>query len=253
VEANGTFNYETVATTTQVDIRTALAKMLISSHIPTDELVKNLGLFLPWQEISRTLFLTELYQKILCVPGHVMELGVRWGRNLALFSNLRATFEPFNHNRKIIGFDTFTGLPLKTEKDGDSPYAQKGSLAVSENHKEFLVEILRLHEKCLPYDHMQKFEILQGDVIETFPDYLKKYPETIVALAYFDLDLYEPTKKSLEVILGHLTKGSILAFDEVNHRTVPGETIAIKEVFGLTGIRLQRSLHNPLCGYFIIE
>jgi hypothetical protein len=39
------------------------------------------------------------------------------------------------------------------------------------------------------------------------------------ALAYFDLDLYEPTRAVLEQIRPYLTKGSIVAFDEFAHAT----------------------------------
>ena len=39
-----------------------------------------------------------------------MEFGVRWGQNLITLNNLRGIYEPFNHSRKIIGFDTFEGF-----------------------------------------------------------------------------------------------------------------------------------------------
>lgn len=34
-----------------------------------------------------------------------MEFGVRWGQNLALFESFRGIYEPYNYNRKIVGFD----------------------------------------------------------------------------------------------------------------------------------------------------
>ena len=74
----------------------------------------------------------------------------------------------------------------------------------------------------------------------TVPSYLKENPETIVALAYFDLDLYKPTKECLKAILPHLTKGSVLGFDEVGFHSLPGETAALKEVLGLDKYRIQR-------------
>ena len=45
------------------------------------------------------------------MPGSIIQFGVRWGRELALFEMLRTIFEPFNHSRSIYGFDTFTGYP----------------------------------------------------------------------------------------------------------------------------------------------
>ena len=38
----------------------------------------------------------------------VIEFGVRWGANLGLFQSLRGMYEPFNYNRKIVGFETHT-------------------------------------------------------------------------------------------------------------------------------------------------
>jgi hypothetical protein len=51
----------------------------------------------------------------------------------------------------------------------------------------------------------------------------------------------------------HLTKGSIVAFDEINHDNFPGETIALKEVVGTKTIQLQRFQSNPFMAYFIVE
>jgi hypothetical protein len=53
--------------------------------------------------------------------------------------------------------------------------------------------------------------------------------------------IYEPTKKCLEPIRDRLTKGSILGFDELNVRYWPGETLALKEVFGLDRCQIRHS------------
>ena len=248
------FNVETVASDEQVSARTELARMVRVSAIPDAELAKNLTLFLPWQETMRVLFIAELYRQIIEVPGVIIEFGTRWGRNLSLLSTLRTTLEPLNHNRKIVGFDTFRGLLPKSEKDGHSEYAAAGSLAVTLDWKAQLEKILSIHERGTPYPHIKKHEVIEGDAVERLTEYLGRHPETIIALAYFDMDLYEPTKKCLERILdGHVTKGTVIAFDEVNHSTFPGETIALREVVGLRNVALRKSWLNPLCGYYIVE
>ena len=35
-------------------------------------------------------------------------------------------------------------------------------------------------------------------------EFFEKHPETVVALAYFDMGLYDPTKAALEAIQPHL-------------------------------------------------
>jgi hypothetical protein len=72
-----------------------------------------------WQDLARILFMDDLYRRIVEVSGVVLELGVRRGQNLALFAALRTIYEPFNHNRKVIGFDTFAGFPAVDRKDGN--------------------------------------------------------------------------------------------------------------------------------------
>ena len=86
-----------------------------------------------------------------------------------------------------------------------------------------------------------------------FEKYLKDHPETIVALAYFDFDIYEPTKKCLELIRPHLVKGSMIGFDELNDPDSPGETRALAETFGLNNIKLRRFRYASRVSYFIIE
>jgi hypothetical protein len=195
----------------------------------------------------------EMYQKIINVHGVIMEFGVRWGQNLALLSSLRGTYEPFNHNRKIIGFDTFSGFPSVHEKDGKAPEVSKGEYSVSPGYLEYLDKILTCHEKESPISHMKKFELIKGNAEVELEKYLARNPQTIVAFAYFDFDIYQPTKHCLEALEGHLTKGSVLAFDELNDPNFPGETLALKEVFGLGKYRIRRLPYTPLRSYIVIE
>ena len=77
----------------------------------------------------------ELYQKIISVHGIVVEFGVRWGQNLALFSSFRGMYEPYNYNRKIVGFDTFSGFPSVTSKDGDDVVLEIGAYSVEPGYE----------------------------------------------------------------------------------------------------------------------
>lgn len=219
--------------------------------IPEKEMLDNLGLFLRRQTLSRILFMHELYTKIINIHGVVMEFGVRWGQNLALFESFRGMYEPFNYNRKIIGFDSFSGFPSIDKKDGDK--LSVGDYGVTDGYESYLESILQFHESESPIPHKKKFELIKGDATETIENYLEKHSETIVAFAYFDFDIYLPTKKCLLAIKDRLTKGSILAFDELNCPEFPGETLALQEVFGIGRFQLRRSPLNPLCSYIIVD
>lgn len=239
------------STQNEIDKRKHFLELLKSSPIPDNELLSNLGLYLNRQTLSRILFIHELYLKIINIHGIVIEFGVRWGQNLALFESFRGIYEPYNFNRKIIGFDTFSGFPEIDQKDGNK--LSVGDYSVSENYQCYLEEVLAYHESESPISHKKKFELIKGDATKTVDEYLDQHPETIVALAYFDFDIYLPTKKCLEAIKKHLTKGSILAFDELNCPEFPGETIAFQEVFGVNHFSVKRSYLSPLCSYIVFE
>jgi len=222
-----------------------------SCPIPDNEILQNLGLFTNRQSLSRILFMNELYQKIINVNGVVMEFGVKWGQNLSLFESFRGMYEPYNYTRKVIGFDTFEGFPSVHENDGDKSFINEGAYSVTKNYEEYLENILNYHESESPISHKKKFELIKGNAIDNIKIYLEKNPQTIISFAYFDFDIYEPTKKCLEAILPHLTKGSIIAFDELNDPNFPGETIAFQEILGINNHQIIRSPLNPLISYII--
>lgn len=238
---------------TEKDGQAVLTRHLSSGLIPQDELLDHVGLFIKRQLWGRLVFMLEIYRKILPVHGTVMEFGVRWGQNLATFSSFRGMFEPFNYNRKIVGFDTFQGFPGTHEKDGDFEEIGAGNYAVPRGYEKTLEEIMEAHQQQSPIPHVSKHEIVAGDVTRTLDEYLERHPETIVALAYFDLDLYEPTKHCLERIIPLMPKGAVIGFDELNDARFPGETCALKEVVGLNNLRLQRLPFSPLTSFAVLE
>lgn len=242
------------SSTGERSIRSEFYDIYSKCPIPENEFLSNIGLFVRRQVLSRILYLNDLYKQIVHVPGIVVEFGVRWGQSLALFESFRGMYEPFNQGRKIVGFDTFEGFVSLDDKDGKADIITKGAYSVTEGYEEYLKQVLDYHEKEAPMAHVKKYELVKGDATVEIIDFLEKNPETIIALAYFDFDIYKPTKKCLEAIWGHLVKGSIIAFDELHLKECPGETIALKEVFGLENCKLIRS---PYAGayqaYMVIE
>lgn len=212
-----------------------------------------MGLFIKRQELTKKLFFADLYRKFLPVHGVIMEFGVRWGQNLVTLTNLRGMLEPYNYSRKIIGFDTFAGFPSVHENDGDHSIIKKGAFSVTDGYENYLSSVLNYHEMESPLSHIKKHELVKGDATVELEAYLKRHPETIIAFAYFDFDIYEPTKKCLELLKPHLTKGSIIGFDELLDPQFPGETIALKEALGFQNIAIQRMPYGGIQSYTILE
>jgi len=225
--------------------------------ILTQELLPKFGkswnqqsaLSLTRQTYSRILYYHDLYTKVLDVPGVICEFGVQWGTTLAQMIAMRGMYEPFNHSRKVIGFDTFEGFTSVDDKDGE--FSAIGDYSVTEGYETLLEEILSIHELNSPISHIKKFELVRGDASQTFPIWLEENPHAIVSMAIFDMDVYLPTKNVLEALLPRLTKGSLLVFDELNSEVFPGETRALDEILGLNNIRLHRNPHQPICSWAI--
>jgi hypothetical protein len=233
--------------------RKNILNLFQNSPIPDSEKLMNLDLYMKRQDLSMLLFMHELYTQILNVHGIICEFGVRWGKNLALFQNFRGIYEPYNHNRKIVGFDTFQGFPSVDKKDGNAEIIAKGSYNVTKKYEEHLNQILNAHENESPISHIKKFELVKGDASLTINEYLNSNPQSIIALAYFDFDIYKPTYDCLASIKSRLTKGSVIGFDELNCKDYPGETLALMEIFGLNNVRVKHTKYSPTQSYFIVE
>ena len=236
----------------EYEARKKLLKLFKNTPVPDHSILDNLELYMRPQRISEILALEKLYIKILNNHGIIIEFGVRWGRHISVFNALRATYEPYNFYRKILGFDTFEGFLAPADKDGDSDRVFKGSMKVSDKYEKHLNSVISLHEKEAPMSHIRHSYLFKGDAPEQLTKYLKENPETIVALAYFDMDIYEPTKKCLELIKPYLAKGSVLAFDELMHSEFPGEAVALKEVFDINNYKIERLSTSPYPAFITI-
>lgn len=243
----------TLASQEELRNRKLLMDLYKSNPLPEEEVTANSALFLKRQELSKILFFNEIYQCVINLHGIIIEFGCRWGQNLVIFNNLRAIYEPYNYNRKILGFDTFEGFKNTNLKDGADQIIEEGSLAVTKNYELFLEQLLKSHEKECPLSHIEKNKLLKGDASVTLKKYLEENPQTLIALAWFDFDLYQPTLECLNLIKPHLIRGAIIGFDELNDPKFPGETLALKEFADLNSLEIQRNKFSGMQSYFIFE
>lgn len=201
------------------------------------------------EALARILHYNNLYQKILDVPGVICEFGVQWGATLSEMINLRNIYEPYNSSRTVFGFDTFEGFRNIHEKDGR--FFAIGDYSSKENYEEELEHILSLHESFSAQPDLRRFSLVKGDACQTIDTWLEQNPHAIIAMAIFDMDLYEPTQVVLRKILPRLTKGSVLVFDELNCPHFPGETRGLDDAIGLRNLRLRRTSLQPYASWAI--
>lgn len=255
-----------------------LSQLFHCTPIPKHEVVNQLGLFTTRQLMGKMLCLNQIYLEAKPVHGVIMEFGTRFGNNLGIFKSLISIYEPYNFTRELIGFDTFTGF----EKDDIVSEDHNAKFTASENtfttanasnhvdvntpslpslydgtanasnYDEYLKMVMDCHQRNAPLPHIDRVKIVKGNAITKVADYLIDNPHTIIALAYFDMDLYKPTKECLKTILPYLTKGSVLVFDELCHPWWPGETKAVSEVLGLQNVAIKRTDFAPNVSYIVM-
>ena len=212
--------------------------------------------YVPRQLLTKFLANQALFQHVLPVHGHIIECGVYLGAGLMTWAQFSAIYEPVNHVRRIVGFDTFSGFTGVTEKDkADNPvnanWAQGGRLAV--DAYDDLTECVRLYDLNRSIGHIPRVELVRGDAVRTIPKYLKDNQHLVVAMLYLDFDVYEPTKIALETFLPRMPKGAVLAFDELDQAHWPGETMAVLETVGLRNLRVQRFPFHSALSFAILE
>lgn len=210
--------------------------------------------YTPVGEINKFLVKNELFKKIVNVHGSIIECGVFNGAGLMSWANLSTIYEPLNHTRKIIGFDSFEGFLDIDEKDrlnNNNPNLKKGCLE-SQSYEDIL-ECASIFDIYRPLGHIPKIELVKGDALATIPKYIEENQYLIVSLLYLDFDLYEPTKAAIEEFLPRMPKGAVIAFDELHQKTWPGETIALNDTIGIKNVRIQRFEHYPQISYIVLD
>jgi hypothetical protein len=245
-QQEASYQIETTASHDQVSARQRLVELFEASPLPPDDRLFNIGLYVRGSVLVKFLVMSQVYERIKDLPGCLVEFGTWWGQNLVLLENLRAIHEPFNKQRTIIGFDTFSGYTERSERDKESDVWKEASYSTGKAYMDYLRELLEVHEGSNVLGHLRgRHRLIEGDIEETAKRYFADHPEAIVAFAYFDVALYRPTRAALLAIKPHLISGSVLLLDELTWPESPGEAIAFKEVFGRDEVRIEKCALYP--------
>jgi len=205
------------------------------------EKMQNFPLFTARQDLTRYLTKSEIFKRVLNVQGSVVECGVLFGGGLLWWAQLSAIMEPVNTQRQIIGFDTFDGVAQLSVQDiaeGASKEAKEEGFKV--DSKRTIEQAIDLYDKNRTIGHLPKVEIVVGDACETIPKYIEGNQHLLVSLLFLDFDIYMPTKTALQYLVPRMPKGAIIAFDELNLRAWPGETMAVLELLDINELKVER-------------
>jgi hypothetical protein len=203
--------------------------------IATREKLENFSNWVRNRDLSKFLYRSEIYRSILSVPGVVIDAGVLYGGSLSTWLHLGEIYEPVNYGRRIFGFDTFTGFPEVSEKDIPRQrkfpeYYQPGTFSAAKAEKH-IVELVKWLDQTRKLSQLPRITLVKGDIRKTLPELLQSDKSILVALLHIDIDLYAPTKATIEACLPRMPKGAVICFDELCYHDWPGETEAVLDIF----------------------
>lgn len=149
--------------------------------------------------------LWQMMRLVWDIKGDTAECGVYQGASSWLICSANRGRGRCHHV-----FDSFEGLSAPASADGD--YWRAGALAASE---ELVRENLKLFEKSVVFH--------KGWIPERFSDVEGK----TFAFVHVDVDLYQPTKDSIEFFYSRLARGGVFLCDDYGCSTCPGATEAV--------------------------
>lgn len=208
------------------------------------------------EDITKFVARNELFRRQLHVHGSIVDLGVARGASVFTWLHLSSIYEPANYTRKVIGFDTFAGIPrLHAQDAGElaSEDVREGGFAVEPQMAKDIARAAEIHDLTRYLSHIPKLELVEGDAELTLPHYVEENPHLVVSMLNIDTDVYGPAKKALELLRPRMPKGAVIIFDELASPLFPGETAAVQEVLGLENCRIQRLEFAPALSYLVVE
>lgn len=163
----------------------------------------------------------ELYKRCINLPGCCIEFGVYKGNSLFQIATFRQMLE-LPEARSIYAFDGFGAFPVQGIMDTEdqkfiTKFSSEGGNATN------LSDMYNL----LKHKGFKNIFLIEGDVRETFPEFLSENQHVRFNFVHLDMDVYEPTLCVLDKLYEKLVKGGIIMFDDYN--IVSGATKAIDE------------------------
>ncbi len=176
------------------------------------ELITNYGLFSGDTNLFKTLTIYNILKQTSKIKGDIIELGIHKGNTSLL---IRKILTIFKIKKKLYLLDHFKGLIHYNKED----------TKLSEKFKGKFVGKKQQIEAFLNFFNFKNYKIIDKDATTLKPGFFGKKK---FSLAYFDMDLYEPTIRALETIDENISVGGLIVFDE-GHKKLWSERFAIQD------------------------
>lgn len=151
-----------------------------------------------WSNVEQAVNIYHLLTQVvlLKIPGDIVELGCFDGNTSIL---MQKTLDQLGSKKRIHVYDSFEGLPDKSDKDGDTVF-YAGSC---KTQKEAVIQNFKKHKATLPTIH-------EGWFADTLPKGLPKK----ISFAHLDGDFYSSILESLVHVYPKLSKGAVVIIDD---------------------------------------
>ena len=145
------------------------------------------------QNIAKLVAQYEMLMMTKNVLGNIIEGGIFHGSGLLGWANLAVSLEPYNYQCKIVGFDTFTGLPESWRSYPRGYFSNNGNV---------------------PNINDERVIWHKGLVEDTITELPSELILNNSLLIIFDLDLFKPTMHCINYLRKYLKSGDLIYFDE---------------------------------------
>ena len=154
--------------------------------------------------MDRVFFIDQLARLVAPLLGDTVECGAYDG--LSSYMICRATQPAHTHHV----FDSFEGVSEPGEADGD--YWKKGDLSASE---------------ATLLANLAEFDIVTHP--GWIPHHFDEVTDLQFCMVHIDVDLYQPTRDSIEFFYDRTVRGGIIVLDDYGFANCPGATAAVDE------------------------
>ena len=204
------------------------------------------------ERLAKFLIHWEAIKIAQTIPGAIVECGTFKGTSFMRFANMRQLIGG-NFSAKLIAFDVFSDEFPNTSFQEDQLQRQHwiqtaGGSSISVNQL----------KELLDRRGITNYELIEGDVVNTIPQYVNDNPGLKISLLNIDIDFVEPTTVALEKLFDKVCKGGIILLDNyagqgTSGLSYHGDTIAIDNFFADKNVSIKRFPFAARPAYIIKE
>ena len=171
------------------------------------------------------------------LSGNIVECGVGWGGTIGFIKCLQ---NGTKDTRQVWGFDSFECFLKPTQHDGN--IFNELSDVYNKKYGQYSLEVVKsnLHRIGLSQNDIRAVQFVKGWI----PDSFDNYSGDQVSLLNVDVDIYEPTRNTLEYFWSLMQSSGIVLLDEydfgIDLEKCPGAKKAVDEFCKKNGIDVQR-------------